>query len=184
MPKNKQEVFRLSAALIEFAHDVGIASVWPGVEPVQPHSCMNMHLLYSAAESPYQEFDGQELYPTFEQKAAYLFIHIATGHLFSNGNKRTASLSLNAFAMLNGYFLALSNDEIRKLAISVASYRENGKSFEEIKNEVTQALSENLVPFRLIRRMDMSIYGKLQRAKRRMRLDPRSRLDAPLEQRV
>lgn len=184
MPKNRQEVFRLSAALIEFAHDVGIASVWPGVEPVQPHTCMDMNLLYSAAESPYQEIFGQELYPTFEKKAAYLFLHIATGHLFSNGNKRTAALCLNVFAMLNGYFLALSNDEIRKLAISAASYRENGKSFKAIKDETSKAVSRSLVAFRFLRRVDMAFYRRAQRTKRQMRLDPLSRQDAPLRQRM
>ncbi len=182
MPKNKQEVFRLSAALIEFAHDVGIASAWPGVEPVQPRTCISLNLLYSAAEAPYQECYSQELYPTFEAKAAYLFIHIATGHLFSNGNKRTAALCLDLFAKLNGYFLVFSNDEIRRLAISVASYRENGKSFEEIKDEATEAISKNLVPFRFLRRMDIAFYRRVQRAKRTMQANPLSQETAPLKQ--
>lgn len=172
----------MSAALIESAHDKGIATTWPDIEPVQPNTCLNLNLLYSAAEQPYQEVFGQELYPTFEAKAAYLFIHIATGHMFSNGNKRTAALCLDVFAQLNGYVLVLSNDEIRNLAIEVASYRQNGTTFDEIRSRTTELLRLNLVPFRLLRNYDMALYRRLHRLKRRMRASPLCRLDTPLGQ--
>jgi hypothetical protein len=76
LPRNKR-VYRLSAAFIEQAHDVGINLVWPGIEPVKQSSCLNINLLMSAAEQPYQECFGFELYPSLAAKAAYLFCHLA-----------------------------------------------------------------------------------------------------------
>lgn len=59
-----------SAALIEYAHDVGIAAIRPGLEPVQPNTCLNLNLLHSAAEQPHQECFGKELYPAIAEKAS------------------------------------------------------------------------------------------------------------------
>jgi len=50
---------------------------WPGIEPVGRGTCLNFNLLRSAAEQPYQECFGRELYPTLAAKASYLFVHIA-----------------------------------------------------------------------------------------------------------
>lgn len=39
-------------------------------------------------ESIYQKFDGQELYPTVEEKAAHLLFFIIKNHPFSDWNKK------------------------------------------------------------------------------------------------
>ncbi|HBB04602.1 TPA: hypothetical protein DCZ39_07060 [Patescibacteria group bacterium] len=39
-------------------------------------------------ESIYQKFDGQELYPTVEEKAAHLLFFIVKNHPFADGNKK------------------------------------------------------------------------------------------------
>lgn len=157
--------------------------VWPGVEPVQKSTCLDLNLLHSAAHQPYQHCFGQELYPTIAAKAAYLFIHIASGHIFSNGNKRTASLCLDAFALVNAHYLVLSNDEIQTLARSVASYRKDGKTFNEIMKSTTELLEENLIPLSFLRELEgMKIYRYYHRRKWKLRVHPLNQIDAPLKQ--
>ena len=45
-------------------------------------------LLESALESAYQTFDGQELFPSKEEKAAKLGYALISNHAFVDGNKR------------------------------------------------------------------------------------------------
>ena len=49
----------------------------------------------------YQTFDGKELYPTFEQKAAMLLYLIVKNHSFVDGNKRIAAYIFLWFLMRN-----------------------------------------------------------------------------------
>ena len=45
----------------------------------------------SALETIYQTFDGRELYPSIEEKAANLLYFIVKNHAFTDGNKRIAA---------------------------------------------------------------------------------------------
>jgi prophage maintenance system killer protein len=56
----------------------------------------------SSLETIYQTFDGVDLYPTIEEKAANLLYFIVKNHSFSDGNKRIA-------AGLFVYFLDINN---------------------------------------------------------------------------
>ena len=49
----------------------------------------------------YQTFDGKELYPTFEEKAAMLLYLIVKNHSFVDGNKRIAAYIFLWFLMRN-----------------------------------------------------------------------------------
>ena len=49
----------------------------------------------------YQTFDGKELYPTFEEKAAMLLYLIVKNHSFVDGNKRIAAFIFLWFLMRN-----------------------------------------------------------------------------------
>ena len=53
--------------------------------------------------SIYQTFDGNELYPSLEEKAAHLLYLIIKDHPFVDGNKRIASLSFIYFLERNKY---------------------------------------------------------------------------------
>ena len=53
--------------------------------------------LEMVVNDPKEIIFGQELYPTIYEKAAILMINIATKHVFHNGNKRTAFISLEVF---------------------------------------------------------------------------------------
>ncbi|CDC45482.1 death-on-curing family protein [[Eubacterium] siraeum CAG:80] len=46
-------------------------------------------LLESALESPFQTFDGHDLYPSIIQKAARIGYSLVSNHPFIDGNKRT-----------------------------------------------------------------------------------------------
>jgi len=56
----------------------------------------------SSLETIYQTFDAEDLYPSFEEKAANLLYFIVKNHSFSDGNKRIA-------AGLFVYFLYMNN---------------------------------------------------------------------------
>lgn len=60
-----------------------------------------------AAHRPQASFAGKEMFVgVFRKATAYLEI-IATGHPFSDGNKRTALTAASAFLGLNGYKIDL-----------------------------------------------------------------------------
>ena len=61
--------------------------------------------LPSALDSPFQTFDGVDLCPTIEEKAAALAFYLIKGHYFFDGNKRTAFVSMAVFLKINGFVL-------------------------------------------------------------------------------
>ena len=67
--------------------------------------CIDLNLLESAAEQPFQAGFGMDFYPTIYDKAACLFFSIAGGHICTNGNKRTGVLALDQVP--NGQFCIL-----------------------------------------------------------------------------
>ncbi len=80
--KEAQEAIK---ALKHFLMQQNLASDLFGVE-------RDKGLLQSALASIYQTFDGQYLYPTFEEKAANLLYFIIKNHPFVDGNKRIGAL--------------------------------------------------------------------------------------------
>jgi prophage maintenance system killer protein len=76
----------------------------------------------SSINTIYQTFDGVELYPSIEEKAAMLLYLVTKNHSFSDGNKRIA-----AFLFL--WFLDKNN----------ILYRENGHKL--IENNTLVALT-------------------------------------------
>lgn len=123
------------------------------------------------------------MYPTLAAKAAYLFIHIASGHIFSNGNKRTAALCLDTFLLVNSQYLTLSNTEVHDIAQAVASFGERGESFDNILAKTTETISKNMVPLSVFRKINPTAYRSLHKQKRQFRNSPTNQIDAPLAQR-
>ncbi len=66
-------------------------------------------LFLSALNTIYQTFDGVELYPSFEEKAAHLLYFIIKNHPFVDGNKRIGALLFLKFLYEN-----MEMDEILK----------------------------------------------------------------------
>ncbi len=59
-------------------------------------------LLESAIESPFQSFDGEELYPTIQSKAARLGFCLIKNHCMIDGNKRIGAHAMLVLLKLNG----------------------------------------------------------------------------------
>jgi death-on-curing family protein len=56
----------------------------------------------SSIDSIYQTFDGKDLYPSVEEKAANLLYFIVKNHSFTDGNKRIAAFLFLYFLEKNG----------------------------------------------------------------------------------
>ena len=86
-------------------------------------------LLDSALATPFQLFDGIELYPSTQAKAARLCFGIVKNHAMIDGNKRLGAHVMLVFLELNGYKLKYSQDELINLILEVAA---SEKSVEDI----------------------------------------------------
>ncbi len=80
----------------------------------------DISLLESALESCYATFDGKELFPSKEEKAARLCFGLISNHAFVDGNKRIGVYVLLTFLEVNGISLKVTNKELVNLGISLA----------------------------------------------------------------
>lgn len=78
-------------------------------------------LLESALESAYATFDGFDLYPTIEEKAAKLTFSLINNHAFVDGNKRIGIFVLMIFLEVNDILLDVSNKDLETLGLSLAA---------------------------------------------------------------
>lgn len=77
-------------------------------------------LLESAIENIYLTFDGVELYPSKEEKAARLGYSLISNHAFVDGNKRIGMYIMLSFLELNGIKINANDDDVYSLGMSVA----------------------------------------------------------------
>lgn len=96
-------------------------------------------LLESALEGAFATFDGQELYPTKEEKAARLGFTLVSNHAFVDGNKRIGLYVMLTFLEVNGIHVECRDEEIVRVGFALA---EGNMGYEELlewirKNEVT-----------------------------------------------
>ena len=77
-------------------------------------------LLESAVKNIYATFDGQELYPSKEEKAARLGFSLISNHAFVDGNKRIGIYIMLSFLEINGIRMEANNDEVIALGLTVA----------------------------------------------------------------
>ncbi len=86
--------------------------------------------LQSAISRPYQTFQGLELYPTPEDKAAAILESIISNHPFVDGNKRIGYVLMRLVLIENGMDIRTSEKEKFEFILDVAK----GKvKFEQIK---------------------------------------------------
>ena len=78
-------------------------------------------LLNSALESAFATFDGQELYPTKEEKGARIGFSLISNHAFVDGNKRIGMYVLLTFLEVNGIKLRPTNSEVARVGLAVAA---------------------------------------------------------------
>ena len=77
-------------------------------------------LLESALEAPYATFDGKDLFPTKEEKAARLCAGLISNHAFVDGNKRIGVYVLLTFLEVNGISLEATDEELIEIGLSLA----------------------------------------------------------------
>jgi death-on-curing protein len=88
-------------------------------------------LLNSALNRPYQTFDGNDLYPTAQEKAAAILESVVKNHPFSDGNKRTGYVLARLLLMNDKLDIYATEEEKYQLVISVSI---NSMDFEAIKS--------------------------------------------------
>lgn len=79
-------------------------------------------MLHAAVARPFATFDGQELYPSFLEKAGALFHSLIKSHPFMDGTKRTAFSAALFFLQSCGYSLPTRYplDEVIDFCVSIA----------------------------------------------------------------
>ena len=82
-------------------------------------------LLDSAILSPFQSFDGNDLYPTVLEKGARLGFELIQNHAFIDGNKRIGAHAMLVFLALNGYVFSYTQKELARIVLSVAAGEKN-----------------------------------------------------------
>ena len=88
-------------------------------------------LLDSALESAFSTFDGTELYPSKEEKAARLGFALISNHAFVDGNKRIGVYVMLSFLELNGIRIEATNTDVIELGLGVA---DGSLQYEDILN--------------------------------------------------
>ncbi len=71
--------------------------------------------------SAFQTFDGQELYPSTEEKGARIGYSLVANHAFVDGNKRIGMFVLLIFLEINGVKIHPSEDEVARVGLALAS---------------------------------------------------------------
>ena len=77
-------------------------------------------LLDSAIEGAFATFDGVELYPSKEEKAAKLGYSLISNHAFVDGNKRIGVYVMLSFLELNGIRIEATDEDVVALGLGAA----------------------------------------------------------------
>ena len=93
-----------------------------------------------------QCFDGKELYPTIEEKAANLLYYIVKNHSFVDGNKRIAAACFLFFLERNNYLFInekpiISNEALASLTLFIAASK--SEEADIVKKLVISILNRN-----------------------------------------
>ena len=89
------------------------------------HGLRDHSLLESAVYSAMVSFDGNEAYPTVEEKAARLMYALTNNHAFVDGNKRIGVFVMLMTLQLNGIKIEYTQSELISLSLSVADGQKN-----------------------------------------------------------
>ncbi len=82
-------------------------------------------LLDSALSNPFQSFDGKDLYPTVQEKAAQLCYGLVKNHAMVDGNKRLGTHVMLVFLVLNGYELTYDQQALSSIILDLAAGKAN-----------------------------------------------------------
>ena len=106
---------------LTLAEGLLIASTVTGLEVQTIQHVSRVELLDSALHAPQAGFGEEDFYPTLEEKAAVLCLHLARNHPLPDGNKRLAWMATVMFLRLNDVDLVVSTEIAVSMIIDVAS---------------------------------------------------------------
>ncbi len=78
-------------------------------------------MLESALENAYATFDGDELYPTKQEKAARIGFSLISNRAFVDGNKRIGMHVMIVFLEIAGLHVNATNEDVARVGLAVAS---------------------------------------------------------------
>lgn len=78
-------------------------------------------LLESALNAPFQSFDGIDVFPSVQQKAARLAFGLIKNHAFIDGNKRIGVHTMLVFLALNKIELDYTQEELSDTVLKIAT---------------------------------------------------------------
>ena len=78
-------------------------------------------LLDAAIHAPFQSYDGVDMFPSIQQKAARLGFGLVKNHAFIDGNKRIGAHVMLVFLALNKIDLVYEQTELSDIILKVAS---------------------------------------------------------------
>ncbi|GCD12635.1 type II toxin-antitoxin system death-on-curing family toxin [Clostridium tagluense] len=84
------------------------------------HGIKNYNLFKSAIETPFQTFDGVELYKTGIDKISIITYLLIQSHSMNDGNKRIGVGLMLALCIKNNIKLQYTQEELIKLGLEVA----------------------------------------------------------------
>jgi len=126
-----KSIVRLSTETIIAIHTELINKIGGG------HGIRDENLLDMSANSPFQTFDGNDLYPTLIEKAAHLVFSLIKNHPFLDGNKRIGVTVMIIFLKANGIKFECTNEELADFGLGLANGSYDEKYAREwIKNHI------------------------------------------------
>ena len=78
-------------------------------------------LLDAAIHAPFQSYDGIDMFPSIQQKAARLGFGLVKNHAFIDGNKRIGAHVMLVFLTLNKIELVYEQSELSDVILKIAS---------------------------------------------------------------
>ncbi len=104
---SKEQILQIHASLIKATG---------GSVGIRDEGMLDLALNY-----PFQSFEGRELYPSIQAKAARLCFGLVKNHAMLDGNKRLGTHVMLVFLALNGYELSYSQKELSDVILALAS---------------------------------------------------------------
>ncbi len=143
MTEEKKSILYLDREDIEIIHSIISARSQEEGEPIPSFDRANQGDIDALVHTPQRIFDGKELYPTIEEKAAIIFYTVNKRQIFVNGNKRMSTACVLVFLGINKMDLRVPPDELTAKALWLATT--DSKDFDKIKVELSEWIRAHII---------------------------------------
>ena len=113
-----------------------------GATGQKPH-VRDAEALHFLIAQPKQTSFGQELYPSFAEKAGILLIKLVQKHVFEDANKRTTAIAALLFLRRIFYELTCDWQDLANQILKIAQIDDNELNYQEIYQWINQVIHEN-----------------------------------------